>query len=251
MRELLTDTVRSLGFLTRLRLAARWFDGHDGSYARTASAFPVAGAVAVVPGALVLAGSDAAGLAPTLAALLAVATTLLVTGALHEDGLADSVDGLGGCDAERSLAIMRDSAVGVFGMLALVVVLGGRVLSLAEIDPVGALLGWIAAAALARAAMVWVWGRSEPARTDGAAAGAGVPSRSSIRMAAVLAALLALPALVWLGPFRMLAALALLLAATVAIRRVVMRRIGGHTGDTLGAVAALGETAVLVGLATG
>ena len=251
-RDLLTDTMRALGFLTRLRLDPRWFEGFDGRYSRAARAFPVAGLVATLPGALVLGCAVLVGLMPLAAATLGVAVTLLVTGALHEDGLADTLDGFGGRDRERRLAIMRDHATGAYGALGLVVSVVLRVALLAELASAGlALPAWLAAAALGRAAMVWLWTRSDPARTDGAAHGAGQPTQDALRVAVIAAALLSLPALVLLGPLALAAALLLLALVVLWLRRSVVAPLGGHTGDVLGAAALLGEMAVLTGLAIG
>ena len=248
---LLGDTMRGLGLLGRLKLSDHWFEGFDGRYDHAARALPISGALLVLPGALVLLAAEAVGLASMLAALLGVSVTLLVTGALHEDGLADCADALGARARDRMLSIMRDSTVGTFGALALFLAISARVLALSELGGLLALAAWIAAAAGARAAMVWVWGRGEAARSEGAAVGAGQPTAAALRTAVVATFVLLFPALILLGPLRMLAALALLAAVVVGVRRSVMARIGGYTGDTLGAVAALGETAILVGLATG
>ena len=252
LRDLLTDTMQALGFLTRLRLDPRWFEGFDGRYDRAARAFPIAGLLATVPGALVLGCGVLVGLTPIVAAALGVAVTLLVTGALHEDGLADTFDGLGGADRERRLAIMRDHATGAYGALALVVSVVLRIVLLAELAVPGlAIPAWLAAAALGRAAMVWLWARSEGARADGAASGAGQPDDVALRTAVIAGAVLALPALVLLGPLPLVAALVLLALVVLWLRRSVVAPLGGHTGDVLGAVAVLGEIAVLTGLAIG
>ena len=166
------DLGAALGLLTRLPL------GHMASRgARAAWAWPLAGAV--VAGLAALAGwvAGVLGLTPALVAGLTLATGVAVTGALHEDGLADSADGLwGGWTRERRLEIMRDSRIGTYGVLALVFVTGLRWAALTAIVAAGALLGpLLAAAMLSRAAMAVLMARLPHARTDGLGHGTGRP----------------------------------------------------------------------------
>ena len=252
LNALRADTMRSLGLLTRLRVAPRWFEGFGGRYDRASRAFPLVGVAIGVIVATVALATRAIGLPAPLAALLAVATGIAVTGALHEDGLADTADGLGGRTRERRLAIMRDSAIGTYGVLALVVVVALKVAALEAllVRPLAAVLALVAAHAASRAALVWLWHATPPARSDGAAVGAGQPWWRSVRTAAAIAALAALPALLALGPWATLSAFAALVAVTLGLRRHA-RSLGGHTGDLLGTCVLLGETAVLVALCTG
>ena len=251
--ELRLDTMRSLGLLTRLHVSSRWFAGFDGRFDRSARAFPIVGALLGALVAAVAVAATLAGLPRLAAAVLATVVGIVTTGGLHEDGLADSADALGGRDRVRRLAIMRDSAIGSYGVLALLLAVGLKVTLLGALlgDAVAAALALVAASAGARAAMVWLWAATPPARTDGAAAGSGHPTMRSARTAAVLAALIAMPALAWLGPWRMLVAVALVVIVVVALRGWAVRALGGHTGDVLGACVILVEGAILLGLATG
>ena len=118
-RGLITELGTGLAFLTRLPV--RCALGGEGSLARAAWAFPIVGALVGAFGALAFWGAALVGLHPFVAGVLAVAATLLVTGALHEDGLADTADGFGaGGSRERKLEIMRDSRIGTYGVVALV-----------------------------------------------------------------------------------------------------------------------------------
>ena len=253
LRALLTDTMRSVGLLTRVPVAARWFEGFDGRYDRAARAFPVVGVLLALPIAATAWAAAAIGLPPLAAGLLAIGLGIVLTGALHEDGLADTFDGLGGRDRERRLEIMRDSAIGTYGVLALVVTIGLRATAL------GALAygsGWgivavLAAFAASRAAMVWLWGRTPPARTDGAAAASGRPTADAVRVAVALAAVPLVGAAFALGPWPVLVATAAVVAVATALRRYALRSLGGHTGDALGACVGLSETAALLALAAG
>ncbi|WP_142849428.1 adenosylcobinamide-GDP ribazoletransferase [Telmatospirillum sp. J64-1] len=234
----LADLHLAATFLTRLRLpplAAL----PPGGLAGSMWAFPLVGAVVGGIGALVL---WAAGLVlpPLVAALLALAVMALLTGALHEDGLADMADGFGGGrDKARKLEIMRDSRIGSYGVLALVLLVGLKAAALSPALP----LALVAAAALSRAVMPAVLHLLPPARDDGLGAGAGTPSAATVWIALALGAavvLLCLPG--WTG-FAALCAAAL---AALAVTRLARRQIGGHTGDVLGALQQITETAVLI-----
>lgn len=136
-----TETIRNV--IADLRIAASFVTllpvgsskpAADGAIARATWALPVAGLLVGLAGALVYKISSRLGLTPNLAALLALATTALITGALHEDGLADTADGLGGGRTrERKLEIMRDSRIGTYGVCALILSFGLRWSALAAI----------------------------------------------------------------------------------------------------------------------
>jgi hypothetical protein len=125
-------------------------------------------------------------LPPLLAALIAVAATVAVTGALHEDGLADTVDGFGGGgDRERKLQIMRDSRIGTYGVVALVLALGARVVALASFeDDADAIAALVLCQAASRALIVAVMRRAPLARSDGLAASAGRPTQATMHVGA-------------------------------------------------------------------
>jgi adenosylcobinamide-GDP ribazoletransferase len=244
-RLIARDIAAAVLFFTRLPL--RWAAPSGGAeLARASWAAPVVGAGVGLAGAATYAVAHAVGLAPLVAAGLALAATLAITGALHEDGLADTADGLGGATPEQALAIMRDSRLGTFGGCALILSLllrAGAVASLRDPLPVG--LALVASHAAARG-MIPVFMRFvRPARSDGLAAGAGTPPRGSV----VLAAFLGLVALLLVGPARAAVALLIMLVATAGLARLCRRRIGGQTGDVLGAVEQVNEIAVVLAAA--
>lgn len=211
-------------------------------------AVPLVGAVVGAVGAAVYAAAHGLGLGPAVAALLAVGATALLTGALHEDGLADFADGCGGGrDRAQRLAIMRDSRIGTFGVLALGLTTALRVAALAMLAaPYLVALSLVAAHAVARAAVPLAMTRMDPARGDGLAADAGKPDPRTLAVALALAVVLAL------GLLGGVAGTAALLAAGMAALSVAMlarRLVGGYTGDVLGAVEQAAETAILVTLA--
>lgn len=222
------------------------------AFSRAAWLVPIAGALLALPPAVLLVLCSLTDLPALAAALLAAAFAMLLTGALHEDGLADVADGFFGAQQrERRLEIMKDSRIGAFGTLALIVSVGLRsVLLAALMERVGAgaaALLLILAEAASRSAMVGVWTALAPARRDGLAVASGQPSRR----AAVAAALVGLAALLVGLAVRpapaLLAALLLALLSTAGMALLARSRIGGHTGDVLGATQQVALLALLLG----
>ncbi len=189
------------------------------------------------------------GLSPVAAAFFAILALALVTGALHFDGLADCADALGaGSDRERALVILRDSRIGSFGTIALIVAFGLWVAAVARFEA-GAPFAVLALASVAsRLAMVVVLDLLPPARRDGlgraAAARGGEDRWRAWLPGAGLLALLA----VFLGPAALGALVALALAAAL-VAWLARVRIGGQTGDVLGAVQVTSEVVCLSALA--
>jgi adenosylcobinamide-GDP ribazoletransferase len=182
----------------------------------------------------------------SIAAPLALLAAVLVTGGLHEDGLADTADGFGGgADRDAKLAIMRDPRIGAFGAVALILVLALRGTALAALDhPLLVAGALIAAHALARAAMPFAMRILAPARPDGLGAEAGRPGAVQTGIAATLAVIvvgLVLP----VGAA--LAAVAGALIGALLMTLAARGQIGGYTGDVLGAIEQVAETAALIG----
>ena len=225
--------------------------------ARAAGFFPVVGAAVGVAGGAVAALALWAGFGAGLAAIFAVAAQVVLTGALHEDGLADFADGLGGRDRAARLAAMRDSAVGVYGVLALGGAMAIRVGALAEILAAGgarleapaALAALAATGALSRAALAGAMRWTERARNDGLAASAGRPPAAALALAGLSAGLCAAPAGFVFGAAATAAAALTAAVAAAALCRLAARRLGGATGDVFGAVQTVAETAALCALA--
>jgi len=187
---------------------------------------------------------------------LIVAMQALVTGALHEDGLGDTADGLGGGrDREAALTIMKDSRIGTYAAVALILSFGLRVSALAAflplLSPLGGASALLGTAALSRMAMVWHWSRLLPARRDGVAAAAGIPEPRATSQALGSGAILALLLFYAAGipPIAAPLAFAAFAVTVLGFGRIVSRKLGGHTGDTIGATQQLTEIAVLGALA--
>lgn len=243
------DTRTCLAFFSRLPVR----DPAQGFDLRAASgAWPLAGALIGLAGALVLVVALTLEMPPLVAALLALAALAAMTGAMHEDGLADLADGLGGTSREARLAILRDSHIGTFGVLALFFGIGIRLTGLAALagEPWRAGLALVLVAALARAMALWHWRETMPARGDGLAHAAGRPDKAAVGVAAGLAGLAALALLAGFG-FSALLALILAAAGIWSLGRIVARLLGGHTGDTIGAAEQLAEALLFAGLSAG
>jgi adenosylcobinamide-GDP ribazoletransferase len=214
---------------------------------RATGLFPLVGAAIGLIAGLALLGAFELGLHPLACAFIAIATAIGLSGALHEDGLSDFADGLGGATREARLAIMRDNRIGTFGALALVFGVGLRASILSGLSsPDAAVFSLISAAALSRAVLPAVMHRQKPARTDGLSAAIGAPGNAEVATAAVLALLIALFAI---GFWASLLAAAAAGIAALAVASLAQYKLGGQTGDVLGAVQVVAEVAALAAIA--
>ncbi|WP_193366632.1 adenosylcobinamide-GDP ribazoletransferase [Pelagibius marinus] len=241
------DLLEAARLLTRLPLPRPTQPGARASH--SSRCYPLVGVGVGLVAGLGFAAADWLALPPFAAALAALTLSILVTGALHEDGLADVADGFGGGrDRARKLAIMRDSRIGSYGVLALILVLaarGGSLIAIAE-SPAGscaAAAALVAAHSLSRAGLAPIMWALPQARSDGLAAATGRPGGADALAAAVIGAVIAL----------LLLDLAVTLVAVLAVAVLqgglalqARRQIGGVTGDVLGAAQQLGEAAVLL-----
>lgn len=214
----------------------------------TVRAWPLVGVLigALSGGALWLGAS--AGLSPLAASFLGLIVAAVATGALHEDGLADVIDGFGGgADKAKKLKIMRDSHIGAYGVLALVMMVGFKAGALSGFnDPALAAAALIAAHTLSRAVLPMMMVAMQPARRTGLGKAAGQPKRENAVMSAAIGVLIAVLAL---GPGPGLVAAALAGLGAAGVGWVANRQIGGYTGDVLGAAQQVSEALVLAGLA--
>lgn len=265
VKQIYADLKSSILFLSRLPMSFS-LQAPLPDFARCPWAFAPAGMIIALPAACVLWGTVETGLAAPLAAILAAAVMMLITGALHEDGLADTVDGFwGGFTIERKLAIMRDSTIGTYGVLALMIVVGMRVTMLwtliVNLGAMHAALALIAIAGLSRAAMLQPWAllpSARPSKSSGAdeikkdesglSARYGVPG-TNVMIVGMVAALPAAAVLIWSAGWpSALLGLALFQLSILFVLRLSRSHIGGHTGDTLGATQQLSELGLLLGL---
>jgi adenosylcobinamide-GDP ribazoletransferase len=242
--DLVGDIKASISFCTRLPLP---FAGQIEScdIARASWAVPVAGIVVGGAGGLVYAIAFGLWLPSALAAALALGATLLITGCLHEDGLADTADGLGGGrDRARKLEIMRDSRLGTYGACALAMSLLLRWAALAAMaSPMAVASALIAAHVGARAALPVFMHFVPPARLDGLSAQAGQPPLGSAAVAILLGVLVLGAAL---GVAATMIGLILATCAGLFMAWLSLRQIGGQTGDVLGALEQITEIVILL-----
>jgi len=254
------DLRLALMLLTRLPLPRG--AASAGTVARAAWIFPVIGMLVGLGSGVVFMVANRIGLGISSAAVLAIAWQVLITGALHEDGLEDTADGFGGGhDRERKLAIMRDSRIGTYGVVALLVIFGLRFSALQELasnllsvtdemdDTVShtsaIIIALVVSGAVSRAAMAFVWYLLPPARSDGLAAGSGnVPLASAIVGLAIACGV----SIVLLPGFTFAVVLGSVALFSLAMAALAWRQIGGHTGDVLGATQQVTEVAALLAI---
>ncbi|WP_150525083.1 adenosylcobinamide-GDP ribazoletransferase [Roseibium sediminis] len=218
-----------------------------------ARAAPLAGAFVALPAAALGLALGYTAFPPLGIALLVVALLAIVTGALHEDGLADIADGFfGGHTPERRLDIMKDSRIGAFGTIALVLALGLKAVLIAELiirfGPAVAMVTLLGLEAFSRALIVWQWNQLPPARPTGLAARFGTPNRTSVLIAFALAVLCMLPALIKLPPLALITGCGFGILSAQGIAQLARAKIGGATGDVLGAIQQIGVLACLFGM---
>ena len=229
-----------IALMTLTRLPAGRVRDPVPGMAGAAWAFPLIGLVVGAFSAIGYALAHAAHLPPAFAALVAIATGLVITGALHEDGLADTADGLGGGrDRARKLAIMRDSHVGSYGVLALILSIAMRGACIAAIaSPFIVACALVALAAASRTAIVIALFAMPAARSDGLGQAAADVDLTRCVTACVLG-LGALTALTGAWPIIAIA----MTAAGLFIGWIAWRHVGGQTGDVLGAIQQFTEIA--------
>ncbi len=238
------DIAHAAALLTRLPLPV----GENTRGAATAWAYPIVGLIIGVLAALIGVIGLWVGLPSAAVALLSLATMILLTGAMHEDGLADTADGFwGGWTREARLEIMKDSHIGTYGVLSLIIVTAARWLALWHLFDIGAgtaTAALVAACTLSRASMPSLMANLPHARTTGLSHSVGATSKSTAWIAWGIALLAAFVLTGW-GVFW-----AAIWAAvvTLGIARLARHKIGGQTGDTLGAAQQVSEVAVLFSL---
>jgi adenosylcobinamide-GDP ribazoletransferase len=247
VKDELNHFLLAVQFLTRLPVG-RWLNFKQEDLPKSTFWFPLAGALAGASGALAfVAGRQ---LFPaTVAVLLSMLAMVLITGGLHEDGLADAADGLGGgVTKERALEIMRDSRIGSYGALALWFALAIKFASLLWLAHQASIPLWrilIIAPAVSRASCIVLFSTCENVRENSRTS---KPFAKGIGLNRLIATAAYATAGIWLlcgNNFVLFLCVALAwIIATVLCRSYYRRRIGGITGDCLGATIVVSELAV-------
>ena len=239
------DILLSVVFLTRFPITLSE-DTKSLQLADVIWAFPVVGVFVGVLASFVMLVGFQLGLDPLVCGLIAVVAQVLITGALHEDGLADVADGFGGGNkVVDKLRIMRDSCVGTYGVLALVFSITFRAGLIASMTTETiAVLALISAGAVSRAFVALAMNQLEAVRTDGLATGAGKPTNEATLVTLAIGAAVAFLLLGVSGWIVLVVAF----GAAVLIGLFAKRQIGGQTGDVLGTVQQVTEAAVMISI---
>ena len=230
-------------FLTRIPFIGLW--KNDVSLARSVWAFPLVGLVVGLWGYGVFAVFNFLGFSDILSVMLAVGGQILMTGALHEDGAADFIDGFGaGRDRTRRLEIMADSRIGTYGVLGLILIIMLKISALHELIQIEkGLAAFIAVAALSRANCIIIALINSPARTSGL--GVALKDLSLIRAVAGLILAQFITVIVF-DPITggLLAVIAIV--ASILMAAWSFQKIGGYTGDIFGACQVFTEIILLL-----
>lgn len=236
------DIPAAIGLLTRLPMRV------DAELARqraalSAWAWPLAGLLPALIGWALGVGAVSVGLPPFFAACLALGGQIMITGALHEDGLADVADGFwGGYDRDRRLEIMKDSRIGAYGVIALVLSLGLRAAALAVLLTAPSVLpALVVIGVSSRLPMVLLMAALPNARGAGLSSRVGRPPVRTAWMACGVTALLVLT----LMPNALFPVLAYIGLGALALAATAKAKIGGQTGDVLGASQQISEIIAL------
>ena len=234
----------AIRFFTRLPVPA-WVGHSSDALDRASRYFPAVGIVVGAIAALVF-GLCSLFFPKTLAVLASMATTIYISGAFHEDGWSDMVDGFGGgWEKAQILTIMKDSRIGSYGAVALFVLLLGKFCALIELDPVTIPAALVAGHTLSRFCATTLMCALDYVRDEGKAK----PLATRIGWGELaLAGATALLALLLLPPLPALLGATFAALAALWLARLFHRRIGGYTGDCLGAVQQLSEVAFYCGL---
>ena len=245
MRQRTQEAQLALMFLTRLPAGNLGLNIPKLAYA--VWFFPITGIPIGLFVGLTYIGTSYLGVLPILASILALSIGLFITGALHEDGLADCADGFGGGRSKQTkLEIMRDSRIGSFGVLALIFLMSTRIVSLSNLPAhQEILLAIITLAMTSRLVMVFYLTLLSPARDEGLGKDAGKPTITSLLVATVIC----IPAISLCGLY-MIYCLTLMAIIAGLFGWLVKSQIGGQTGDICGAAQLISETAGYIFLVT-
>lgn len=253
MLAIIASICRSLGFLTRLPINKRWFNG---AYLPSddAASFPIAGFLIGLFGAAFFLIAIFLNLGNLVAAIISTIAIIFLTGALHEDGLSDTFDGFfAPKDRNQRLEIMKDSRIGVFGALSLILSI---VLKIALLNNLStqfgvscAIIALIGAETISRTMMIWLWYSLPFAKTNGVAVASGAPNKSNMGRGLIIGILLLFVLIVPLFNLSHFVLSCLLTALSAFLfRRLCQHKIGGITGDCLGALQQISALAFLTGV---
>ena len=244
------DMLLSVSFLTRIPISKDLlFERH---LMDAAWSFPLIGGLVGFLGGMVALLLSYFNISPIIISFITIGAIILLTGGLHEDGLADTADGFGiNKNPEGKINIMRDSQIGVYGTLALIIAISVKAVALSELinkdQFFACVIALIVSGALSRSTIVGIAFFLEKASETGLASVAGKPRATVVGICFLISILLC----IFLLPLtKVLAAILLSIVTTVVIGFLSKKQINGYTGDILGAAQMLSETALLIYLAT-
>lgn len=242
-----SDISASLGLLSRLPIPVNFAEAKARG-AAASWAFPVAGMVIALVVGFVVSLLLHFNVTPEIAAAIAIGTQILITGAMHEDGLADSADGLwGGWEKDRRLEIMKDSRIGTYGVLALVLSLLIRWTALSAIFAAGSVFApLLAVAAASRLPMLALMAILPNARGSGLSASVGKPSKDTLALGTAVT----LVAMVFFAGWSFVPLFLFCTLAAMLCAQIAKAKIGGQTGDILGATQQVVEMTALITLSS-
>lgn len=209
--------------------------------AASAWAFPIVGLIVGAGAGLMAMIGGWLGLPVGMVAASALAFLAVVTGGMHEDGLADFADSMGGSSIERRLEIMKDSRIGAYGVIALSVTILARWSGITELSGWTLVFTLAAIGATSRATMVLLMHTMRPARKSGLSAGVGKPDRSTVLVSVAIGFV----SCVFLTGFSGVILFALIFASTLPVYWIANKSLGGQTGDVLGTAQQFAEIAGL------
>ncbi|UTW55936.1 adenosylcobinamide-GDP ribazoletransferase [Kordiimonas sp. SCSIO 12610] len=242
------DIAAAMMLLTRIPVPWRKISERPPNLSRSTWAYPIVGLIIALIGASVYAVISQLNLSPLLAALIAILAMVFTTGAFHEDGLADMADGIGGgMTKDRKLEIMRDSRVGTYGAVALILSILIRAEILADLSYIVAIVALVVAAPLSRSMIVLALFFLPPAREKGLGTVAGEPPQAAMIASLILGCFPLILLGMWL-PVSIVLVLTASFLGLIIVSRIAMKAVDGYTGDILGSIQQVSEATIMIAI---
>ena len=244
------DILLSVSFLTRIPISKDLL--FERNLMDAAWSFPLIGGLVGFLGGMVALLLSYFNISSIVISFITIGAIILLTGGLHEDGLADTADGFGSNkNPEDKINIMRDSQIGVYGTLALIIAISVKAVALSELinkdQFFACIIALIVSGSLSRSTIIGIAFFLEKASETGLASFAGKPRATGVGICFLISILLCI---FLLPSTKVLAAILISIVTTVVIGFLSKKQINGYTGDILGTTQVLSETALLIYLAT-
>ncbi len=208
--------------------------------------YPVVGVVVSLIGAIIYLGTQALDIPQMTSILLSLSAMIITTGAFHEDGLADTMDGFGGgASPEKKLEIMRDSRIGTYGGLALIISIGLKVTGLSALSAGNVVSALLVGATVSRLMIIFTLMMLPPARKKSLSVEAGKPSTKSVIVASTITILVCLTLQDIITIIYVLSAA---IVSTAMFCRLSYKQVGGYSGDILGSTQQISEISIYLTL---